>query len=250
MLSKSIEKYANSLKQKKYRNQYHRFISEGEKIASEVLKSDLKVEKILALPSWINENEKLVNKSRIDTKEVNEREMKRISSLTQPSPVLLIIETPAYKLNEKSVESSLNLVLDGIQDPGNMGTIIRITDWFAIPHIFCSEDCVDVYNPKVVQASMGSFTRVLFFEMKIEELLKRFSSMTTYATVTEGESIYEEKLKDRGFIIIGNEGGGISSSLESFIHKKISIPRYGSAESLNAAVATGLVCGEFRRRSM
>ncbi len=245
MFSKSIEKYVNSLKQKKYRSEHKRFIAEGEKIASEIFPSALHIDKIFALPEWIVANELMLRQLNATLIEVNEQQMNRISSLTQPSPVLLEIETPVYPIDETEVKSNINLVLESISDPGNMGTIIRIADWFGIPYIFCSEDCVDVYNPKVVQATMGSFARVKCFEMNLRELFKRFPAMTVYGATLEGSNIYKTQLDDYGFIVIGNESSGISESLMPYINQKVTIPKFGQAQSLNAAVAAGIVCASF-----
>jgi len=245
MFSKSIEKYVNSLKQKKYRIEHSRFIAEGEKIAAEVLSSVLEIDKVIALPGWIIANELLLKEKNAALIEVNKQQMSRISSLIQPSSVLLIIETPTYAIDENEISSNIHLALESISDPGNMGTIIRIADWFGIPSIFCSEDCVDVYNPKVVQATMGSFARVKCFEMNLRELFKRFPAMTVYGATLEGSNIYKTQLDDYGFIVIGNESSGISESLMPYINQKITIPKFGQAQSLNAAVAAGIVCASF-----
>ncbi len=245
MFSKSIEKYVNSLKQKKYRIEHRRFIAEGEKIAAEVLSSALEIDKVIALPEWIIANELLLKNKNAALIEVNEQQMSRISSLIQPSSVLLIIETPTYAIDKNEISSNIHLALESISDPGNMGTIIRIADWFGIPSIFCSEDCVDVYNPKVVQATMGSFARVKCFEMNLRELFQRFPAMTVYGATLEGSNIYKTQLDDYGFIVIGNESSGISESLMPYINQKVTIPKFGQAQSLNAAVAAGIVCASF-----
>jgi len=247
MLSKSIEKYANSLKQKKHRLEYKRFIAEGEKAFKELISSDIFIEKIIALPEWIDAHDTELRKFRNVLIPINEREMKRISSLVKPSAVFLIAQIPEWIPDEKNIYSNLNLVIDNVQDPGNMGTIVRIADWFGIPNIFCSEDSADPYHPKVIQSTMGSIARIKIFETNLTELFHSFSSITVYGTMKDGDNIYKAKLKDHGFILIGNEARGISDSLLPFIHKRISIPRFGKAESLNAAVATAIVCSEFRR---
>ncbi|MBK9732661.1 MAG: RNA methyltransferase [Chitinophagaceae bacterium] len=238
----------NSLKQKKHRIEEGRFIAEGEKIAEEFLTSRLRTDKIIATREWLDEKENLWNKKKATVLDVSEIEMKRISGLTQPSRVLLVLEMIATEIDDSMVKSNINLVLEDIRDPGNMGTIIRIADWFGIPYIFCSEECVDVYNPKVVQASMGSVTRVKVIEMKLPGLFQRFPSLPAYAAHLEGENIFSTNLKQEGFIVIGNEARGLSEALVPFIHKKITIPKFGKAESLNAAVATGIVCAMFRTK--
>ncbi|HEX3079300.1 MAG TPA: TrmH family RNA methyltransferase, partial [Puia sp.] len=169
MFSKSFEKYVNSLKQKKYRLEHGCFIAEGEKVAVEILHSELGIDKIIALPSWVASHEKLLKKQKASVTVVTEIEMNRVSALSQPAEVMLVVEIPKQETDEKTVTANLHLVLENIQDPGNMGTIIRIADWFGIPYIFCSEDCVDAYNPKVIQATMGSISRVKVVETNLAE---------------------------------------------------------------------------------
>ena len=247
MISKSFEKYINSLKQKKHREERQRFIAEGEKVVAEFLKESWTIEKIIPTSGWIERNPEWVEKFQGELLEVTDREMNRISALVTPSPVMLIAEIPQWKLDERKISTQLHLALDTIQDPGNLGTIIRIADWFGIEHVFCSEDCADAFNPKTVQASMGSLARVKVIETNLQELFIRFNQLTVFGTFTEGENLFEMKPMQRGFILIGNESHGISSSLEKFIQKKISIPRIGKAESLNAAVATGIICAWMKR---
>lgn len=249
MLSKSIEKYVNSLKQKKHRITEGCFVAEGEKLAEELLVSDFRADKIIATTDWIREHERLLRNSSATLIEISEAEMKRVSGLMQPSSVLLVMEMMASTIDEAIVQSSLNLVLDDIRDPGNMGTIVRIADWFGIPYIFCSEECVDVYNQKVIQASMGSLVRVKVIETKLTALFEKFPSLPVYAAQLTGENIFSASLKQEAFIIIGNEARGISASLTPFISKQLTIPRTGKAESLNAAVAAGIVCAMFRSKT-
>lgn len=248
MLSKSIEKYVNSLKQKKYRYEEGRFIAEGEKLAEDLLRSHLRADKIIATTDWLETHQPLWDDKKSTVIEVSAIEMKKISGLVQPSSVMLILEMDATAIDEEKVKTGLNLVLEGVQDPGNMGTIIRIADWFGIASIFCSEDCVDVYNPKVVQASMGSVGRVPAMELPLNELFVSYPSLPAYAMQLEGESIFESNLKPDAFIVIGNEARGISASLTPYIHKRLTIPKFGQAESLNAAVAAGITCAIFRMK--
>ncbi len=248
MLSKSIEKYVNSLKQKKYRLEEGCFIAEGEKLATELLASDWRIDKIIATANWIQENQQRWSNKQVTVIEASAAEMERITMLTQPSGVLLVVEMMHTDIDEATVKSSLSLVLDDIRDPGNMGTIIRIADWFGIPYIFCSEECVDVYNPKVIQASMGSVTRVKVMEMKLTALFDRFPSLQVYAARLNGENIFSAALAQEAFIIIGNEARGISDSLKPYIQKDLTIPAFGKAESLNAGVAAGIVCAMFRSK--
>ncbi len=247
MFSKSIEKYVNSLKQKKYRIIEGHYIAEGEKVAEEFLHSDQKISKLIATGDWLASHDALIRRKHLTAIEVTEAEMKRISALVRPSKVLLVVAIQQVEIDAQVVSTHLNLVLDDISDPGNLGTIIRIADWFGIPYIFCSEDSVDVYNPKTVQASMGSVTRVNVAEMPLKDLFNRFPAMPVYATALEGESIYNATLAKAAFIVIGNEARGISKEISPFVTRVLTIPKSGGAESLNAAVAAGIVCAMFRK---
>lgn len=246
MLTKSQEKYINSLRIKKYRKEHNAFIAEGEKLAEEILRSSFSVQYIAANRNWIEKH--IAVKTQFASKiiEVNDVEMGRISELKSPSSVLITAFIPDWKVNEDELQENLSLIVEQIQDPGNMGTIIRIADWFGIQNVFCSEDCADAFNPKTVQATMGSVTRVKVFETDLVELLKKYSSLPSYAAVLDGKNLFSEHLSSRGFILIGNESKGLSEPLLQLSKTKISIPAYGKAESLNAAVATGIICAQFR----
>jgi len=210
--------------------------------------SQFKIHSIYAVESWLDKHLPLLTRYRDQITTVDERELKTISSLTTPNDVLCVLEIPKPKLDDKRITQSLSLVLDNIQDPGNMGSILRTADWFGIEHVFCLQ-CVDVYNPKVVQATMGAFLRVKVIQTDAEVVFERWNGLPVYGTFLDGENMYETELTQEGFIVIGNEGRGIRPEIESFITHKIKIPAYGNAESLNAAVATGIVCAEFRRKS-
>ncbi|MCY7410097.1 MAG: RNA methyltransferase [Chitinophagales bacterium] len=246
MISKSFEKYINSLKQKKYREQYQRFIAEGDKTVKEFLQQHQPFEKIIALPQWIANNKVLINSVKEKLIEVTEIQMAKLSGFETPSPVLMVAEIIKPEINSKEVHSNLNLVLDGIRDPGNLGTIIRIADWFGIKNIFCSPDCVETYNPKTIQSSMGSVCRVNIFETELPLLFSEFKNITVVGTFMEGKNIFETVIPIPSFLIIGNESKGISSELEKFIKLKVTIPQTGNAESLNAAVATGILCAAIK----
>jgi TrmH family RNA methyltransferase len=248
MLSKSFEKYVNSLKQKKYRISNKRFIAEGDKIVLELLEEKVNAEKLLATTGWLEIYRERLPAFHYVMEEISEHEMKRISSLVHPSGVLLVAEIPEAIIDREVIRKKFSLVLDGIQDPGNMGTIIRVADWFGIPYIFCSEDCVDSWNPKVVQASMGSVARIKVIEIKLEQLFEEHADIPVLAATLDGENIFKVNPGDSGFLLIGSEAHGISSSLEKFIHRRITIPKSGKAESLNAAVAAGIVCAVCKRR--
>lgn len=258
MLSKNQLKFVNSLKQKKFRAEYNLFIAEGTKIVPELLQSKIKVKQLFATVDFLN-------KSKIDNSieciEVKANELERLSSLTTPNEVLAVCEIPEYLLNRDELSNKLTLVLDNIKDPGNLGTIIRIADWFGIDTIICSKETVDAFNPKVVQATMGSISRIKLHYLDLVEFFEEVKKMPTaicqlpiYGALIEGSSIYTKQLTTNGFIIIGNESKGISNNIISYITDKISIPSFshfksgeGEAESLNAAIATSIICSEFRR---
>jgi len=248
MLTKALEKYINSLRIKKYREQHNAFVAEGEKIAGELLQSDFSILHIVAAPEWIEKNPESKEKFSSKMIEVDEAGMKKITELKTPSPVLIVASIPEWKVNDEELKTNLSLVLDEIQDPGNMGAVIRIADWFGVPNIFCSSNCADEFNPKTVQASMGSVTRVKVFTADLAELLNKYSSLPSYAAVLNGKNIFTEQLTPNGFILIGNESKGLSPELLQLVKKSVSIPSFGKAESLNAAVAAGIICAQFRMK--
>ncbi len=232
MLSRSESKYILTLSHKKQRDVEGLFIVEGPKIIAELLKSNYVIKKIYATVNWIAENTLLH-----DVVEVSEAELQKISNLQTAHQVLAIVEKPTMK---KNLESKVIIALDGIQDPGNFGTIIRIADWFGIEQIVCSEDCVELYNPKVLQSTMGSFIRT---EVDYVDLKTWFSSnkLPVYGALLNGKNIKEITTIDKGVIVIGNESKGIRENILPFIQHAISIKRVGQAESLNASVATGII---------
>jgi RNA methyltransferase, TrmH family len=241
MLLKSQVKYIQSLGQKKFRDAEGLFIAEGPKIVNELLQSGL-VEPLylFALRDWINVFHGL--STSLPPKqlfEISELELGRISHLTTPNQILGVFKKPAFA--EASLNGRVSLLLDNIQDPGNLGTIIRIADWFAISTIICCETSVDAFNPKVVQGSMGSIVRVQVFYDDLELIITNHPQLPVYATSLTGQNLYDMRPLEEGLIIIGNESRGISPSLLSRSHQQISIPRKGQAESLNAAVATGII---------
>ena len=250
MLSNNKIKYIQSLKTKKLRQKYNNFIIEGDKMAREVLESEeLEIESVFALPNWIETNRKLVNVHFKKTLSINERELKKISSLKTPNQVLVIAKQASFKANFTDLKASLSLYLDGIQDPGNMGTILRIADWFGIDWVICSPTCVEIYNSKVVQASMGAFLRVKTLILPFETLHEQVKGIPVYGTVLDGQNMYNMDLESNGVIVIGSEGKGISKEVMERLDHRISIPAHqsGGAESLNAAIATGIVCALFRK---
>lgn len=225
-------KLVRALREKKFRDEYGQFVVEGEKMVQEALKSNFKVLKV-----WRKE-------------EIGEDAMKRISSLTTPPPVLALVRKPEPE--GLVLEKGLYLALDSVRDPGNLGTIIRIADWFGISTLFASPDSVEPWNPKVIQASMGSIFRVRFAYADIPELCRHFkdAGMNVYGTFLDGRDIYSQPLEKNGLIVMGNESNGISSATEAEVNARLFIPSYGNsgAESLNVAVATAVTLAEFRRR--
>jgi len=236
MLVKSRIKYIQSLGQKKFRDQSGCFIAEGPKIVQELLEAGL-VKEVYGLQEWIMENSQLL--TGIESHEITEQELEKISQVKTPNKVLALLNQ--FSAQEPEVTNKLILALCGIQDPGNLGTIIRIADWFGVEQVVCSEDTVDVYNPKVVQSTMGSIARVKVLYKNLEDWLDSLTETTVYATVLEGADIRTIKKPVKGIILVGNESQGIPESLLAKANMRITIPRTGGAESLNAGVATGIV---------
>ena len=250
MLSKAKIKYLQSLQQKKYRLKEKVFLVEGEKIIDEVLRQKLfNVHSIYATETWINQNTSLLTSHEACLTVTPLNGLKKISSLKTPNSVIAVLEMPNYTSLVDKIQTSLNLVLENIQDPGNMGTIIRIADWFGIPHIFCSKGCVDVYNPKVIQASMGGFLRIQVHYVDLEALFQEHPKLPVYGAVLGGKNAFKQNLNKPSFLLIGNEGKGLTDSIQKQITHKITIPKMGGAESLNAGVATGILCALFSSTS-
>jgi len=238
MLGKSQAKYIQSLGQKKVRDEEGVFVAEGPKIIAELLAStDANIQQLYALHDWIAANRDDCNG--VEIIEVDENDLTKISQLATPNKVLALVkkqETP-----DLSTKGTVSLVLDTIQDPGNLGTIIRIADWFDIKQIICSKDCADMYNPKVVQSTMGSIVRVKILYTDLAPWLEEQNDVFIYAAALEGQNVMAMKKITEGLIIIGNESKGISAEIFEQVDVKITIPRIGNAESLNAAVATGII---------
>lgn len=247
MISKNKIKYIRSLELKKNRNKEGKFVAEGFKVVDDLLAlqpADL----IVATGEWLRSKH---FGAETEVIEVTDEELKKVSFLQHPQQVLAVFRQATsgdYSINT----SELSLALDGVQDPGNLGTIIRIADWFGITHIYCSQDTADVYNPKVVQATMGSIARV---KVEYGDLLGLVESLPAdvpvYGTLLDGDNIYQQKLENRGLIVMGNEGKGISPELAKKVNHKLLIPNFpedrATADSLNVAIATAITCSEFRR---
>lgn len=235
MVSKNEFKYIQSLCHKKQRLVEGLFIAEGPKLMEELLNSNYNIIKIFATKEWIVSHSKKSSK----IVQVSVDELTRMTSLQTPNEVLAIVQQKPNELPNYS--NKINLVIDGIQDPGNFGTIIRIADWFGIQNILCTNDTAELYNNKVVQSTMGSFCRLnIWYGNLIKDVFNN-TKMPVYGALLNGTSIYEMKKIKQGFIVIGNEGKGIRPETLEFINHAVTIPKLGGAESLNAAVATGII---------
>ncbi len=247
-LSNNKIKYIQSLKDKKFRNKYNTFVAEGEKLVVDLL-ATCKCQLITGLPEVLGSIPELRAEEVI---EAHENELKKATSLKTAPTVIAVFYRPEFNLKREDINNKLNLVLDGVQDPGNLGTIVRIADWFGIDYIFCSEDCSDIFNPKTVQATMGAIARVQVVYTNVVNLLKGHAGSAIYGTFLYGDNIYETELGSEGFIVMGSEGRGVSIEVKALITNKLYIPNYPvgekSSESLNVAVATAITCSEFRRR--
>lgn len=238
MLIKSQVKYIQSLSHKKLRDSEEVFVAEGPKLINELLRgANIQVQQLFALKEWIEEQAPEIQKS---VTEISPSELERISLLQTPNQVLGIFKKPTFTAN-RPLRNTLSLMLDTIQDPGNLGTIIRCADWFGISQIVCSTDCADAFNPKVVQSSMGSIARVQVLYEPLAEFLAKEPGIPTYAAVLDGTNVRQLPPVKEGIIIIGNESKGISDGVLALSRHRITIPRKGDAESLNAAVATGII---------
>jgi len=253
-ISKNQVKHLVSLKNKKVRDEENLFVAEGEKLIGEILLSNFKIKTLVAIKEWIVSNEKLL-KEETEILEAKEEDLLRMSSLKTPNKVLAVVKIPNFKFDFNSLRDKLTIVLDNIQDPGNFGTIIRLADWFGIEQIICSNNTVELYNPKTIQSSMGAILRVKIFYFNLPDFLLEIKEKTTlsiYGTFLIGDIIFKTDLSQSGIIVMGNESKGISKEVASFVKKRITIPsfteRVEKTESLNVALATAIICSEFKRR--
>ena len=241
MVSKNQIKLITSLQQKKYRKQEQLFFAEGVKVVQELLHSNFELQDLFTT----KQDFLTVPKNKVHA--ISEAELKKISALTTPNSCLAVFKIPKAK---EMVEKGLIVALDDVRDPGNLGTIIRLCDWFGIETLFCSEESVDIYNPKVVQATMGSISRVNVVYGNLETFLSQ-TKLPVFGTFMDGNNIYQEELPKEGIIIMGNEANGISTSVEKLVSERIAIPRFGNlqvTESLNVATATAIILSEFKRK--
>lgn len=250
MLSKNQIKRIQSLARKKGRRDEGCFIAEGNKLVEDTCHA-FECERLLATREWIASHSHLLS---LPVQEVSEAEMAKVSQLTTPTDVMAIYRIPQYRLDMEVLRRKLVLALDTVQDPGNLGTIVRLADWFGIRHIVCSIETADLYNPKVVQATMGALARVKVYYTPLAEFLSGMDRSAVYGTFLDGRDIYRTALSGTGIIVMGNEGNGISPELEPYIGNRLYIPNYPvgqpTSESLNVAVAAAITCAEFRRRQM
>jgi TrmH family RNA methyltransferase len=256
MLSKNKIKLIHDLKQKKARTETGLFIMEGDKMVTEVLVNrNLEVRDLIATSEWLLRNRYLLHKGILEVTEVTETEFRKVTLFESPSGVMALVPLPEIKVDEKDLAEQLSVSLDTIQDPGNLGTIIRTADWFGIRNIFCSPGCADCFNPKVVQSSMGAVLRVKVHYTELDLLLEnlnRLDHYTVYGSYLEGKSIYEEEPELFGMLVFGNESKGIHPTLKKYIHLPLSIPSFpvhgGHVESLNVSAAFAVFCSEFFRK--
>ena len=240
MFSKSQIKLITSLAQKKYRAQHNLFFAEGKKVINELLNSHFVLQALYT-------TEDLFTAEREKTFIIKEAELKKISQLKTPQTALGVFHIPETKT---FTEPGLAVALDGVRDPGNLGTIIRLCDWFGVEQLICSQDSVDCFNPKVVQASMGSIARVSVAYTDLSTYLGNNASNPILGAFLDGENVYSTNLPKEGILVMGNEANGISSEVEGLVNQKISIPQFGNlqkTESLNVATATAILLSEFRR---
>lgn len=253
MLSKNKIKLIQSLNRKKNRDELGLFLVEGNKMVEEAIRSDYQIESLICTSEFLVQHPEICSVS-AELIETDKETIQKASLQLNPQDAMAILRQPENIAPSFEPQKNLYLALDFIQDPGNLGTIIRIADWFGINTILCSLNTVDVYNPKVVQASMGAIFRVKCWYTSLEQSFAGISAqgIPVYGTFMEGENIYSEKLTTHGIIVMGNEGNGISEPVAKLITKRLTIPSFSTnsqkSESLNVAIATSICCSEFRRR--
>ena len=248
MLSKNKIKYIHSLELKKNRKEEHAFVAEGHKLVGDLL-GHFPCKLLVATHAWL---ERYPGMKADEIIEVTQEELTRASLQKAPQEVLAVFEQPTYEMDASVVSQNLCLALDDVQDPGNLGTIIRLADWFGIEHIFCSQGTVDVYNPKTIQATMGALARVKLHYCHLPSFIASLKDTPVYGTFLDGENMYGKNLSEHGLIVMGNEGNGISDEVGKLVNERLYIPNYPpqreTSESLNVAIATSVICAEFRRR--
>ena len=251
MLSKALQKRISSLENKKQRKESGLFVAEGGKTVLDLIAAGLRVERLIATTEWLQQHDISPD---TEVVEVSHEEMRRISFQQAPQGVMGLFHQPQHNIDPTAPERELCLALDNVQDPGNLGTIVRIADWFGIENIYCSIGTTDIYNPKTVQATMGAIGRVKVHYVDLPSFLADIKEKAPlYGTFLDGEDIYRKSLMNNGLIIMGNEGNGISKECGTYITERLFIPNYPvgreTSESLNVSIATAIICSEFRRRS-
>lgn len=263
MISKAKIKLIRSLDNKKARRKSGVFVAEGPKVVGDLLQKE-QAKIVIATEDWITENCKLMTD--IEVIKVDAEELRKASLLQHPQQVLALFPLPQEKTDSQALlpllvgqrnggREALVIALDGVQDPGNLGTIIRVADWFGIEDVICSLSTVDAYSPKVIQATMGSIARVRVHYTDLERLITSLpKDFPVYGTCLNGTDLYEQQLSDGGLIVMGNEGNGISPAIKALLNRRLLIPNYpkerATADSLNVAIATAITCAEFRRRTV
>jgi TrmH family RNA methyltransferase len=255
LLSKAKIQLIRSLEQKKYRDRHGLFIVEGDKAVREMLVSTLTVEYLLAKPAWLNRLPDGLPVKANYMLEINDRELSQISFLKTPNQALALMRIPEYPLDTNELTGGLSLYLDRVQDPGNLGTMIRLADWFGIRHVICGKGCADPFHPKTIQSTMGSIIRVKTYQFDVsffQQLKNRYPDFPVYGTFLNGENLYGTPLSSRAVIVMGNESKGISNEVAQYVNRRLLIPPYPpdepTSESLNVAAAAAIFCAEFRNR--
>ncbi|GAA4403733.1 RNA methyltransferase [Nibrella viscosa] len=246
MLSKNLSKYVQSLHQKKYRQEHGAFLVEGAKSVREVLLSGFQVEILLITDQFYKENDLLPHNQRPRTEFVTPAELERVGTLASNNTALAVVKTRENR-PLAAEPGELALVLDDVRDPGNLGTILRIADWYGIRKIICSDTTADVYNPKVISASKGSFTRVDWWYGDLVAWLKQQPDIPVYGAFLDGGNVHQTAFGGTGYLVMGNESNGISPEVAALVSRRVTIPRYGGAESLNVGIATAIILDNWRR---
>ena len=248
MLSKNQLKYIQSLHQKKYRQQHGAFLVEGAKSVQEVLQSDFNIELVVATDAFYKENAHLTDHQKAPVEIASVADLERAGTLDSNNAALAVVRTKENRplLAEPG---EIALILDDIRDPGNLGTILRIADWYGVRKILCSETTADVYNPKVISASKGSFTRVNWWYGDVAEVLRQHDASTgaVYGALLDGDDVHTLPFSQSGYLVMGNESNGIRPETAQYITQRVTIPRYGDAESLNVGIATAVLLDNWRR---
>jgi TrmH family RNA methyltransferase len=248
MLSKNQLKKLKRLQRKKERLNSGLFVVEGKKIVAEMLQSNVSFSELYALDSWFDKNPSFLQADNCFV--LSEKDLAQVSTLKTPNEVLLVLKQKEQSSFDVLFDESLVLALDAVNDPGNLGTIIRLADWFGVQHILCTSDTVDQYNPKTVQSAMGSINRIQLHYGDLSQMLSNLKSHTIYASDLNGDSIYSIDFSKKSILLMGSESHGISDGILSVVNKKITIPTFSNSgiDSLNVATATAIVLSEFRSK--